>query len=490
MKVTQGETKDRQTTLHIEVDDDLLEQHLGRAYKRVAARVNVPGFRKGKAPRSVVERFVGKEYLLEEAIESLVPAAVGVAVKQEGLEASATPRVSVVEREPVVKIDATVPLPPQGTLGEYASIRFDDEVEKITDEQVEESVQRLVEANASWEEVDRAVKAGDLITFSVTGTVDGEIFMDQEDSEYLADADNPNPVPGFSAALAGIEPGGNKSFSIDVPADFAREALAGKKTEFTVSVAKIQEKNLPELSDELVKGLGEGITTVADLRSRIRENLEARADQALRETLEEKVVNELVERSTFELAPLMIEHEAEHILYDQQSALARYNISIEQYLARTGQSSEELVAGAKKTAESRVKRTLVMDLLAESEGLEPASDEVAEEIEAWRARSETGPNAGSHAHSAHLDGGSETDYDSEDTRKAVVSVLKRRKAVERALEIAKSKANGAMQTTKAKAVPAKAGQPGEEVDAQADSAGPEVVEDVAETTETVDTASK
>ena len=482
MKVTQGETQDRQTVLHIEVDDDLLEKHMARAYQRVAARVNVPGFRKGKAPRPVVERFVGKEHLLEEAIETLVPDAVGVAVEQEGLETSATPRVSIVEREPVLKIDATVPLPPRGTIGDYAGIRFDDEVEVVTDEQIEESVQRLVEANASWDDVDRAVKAGDLIIFNGTGMIDGETFMDRKESEYLADADNPNPVPGFSAALEGIEPGGVKSFSIDIPADFPRAPLAGKTAEFTISVTRVREKNLPELSDELVKGLGEEISTVADLRSRIRENLEARAEQALRESLEEKVVTELVERSTFEVAPLMIEHEAEHVLHDQQNALARYNISFEQYLAQTGGSSEELIAKAKETAESRVKRTLVMDLLAESEGLEPTDSEVDEEIEAWRYQADTTPNADPH-------GSSETDYDSDETRKAVVAVLKRRKAVERALEIAKSKTNGTKRasTKTANAEPAETESASEEIAAVA--ADPNVADDVVETTETADTVS-
>jgi trigger factor len=234
LKVTQGETKDRQTVLEIEVDDELLEQHVGRAYQRLSNRINVPGFRKGKAPRSVVERFVGREHLVEEALDTLVPAAVSGAVEQEGLEASATPTVSVKEREPVIKLEAIVPLSAEGTLGEYADIRFDDEAAEVTDEQVEESVERLVEARASWDDVERPVEAGDLITFTSNGSVDGETFMDQKDAEYLADADNPNPVPGFSGSLVGIENGGSKSFSIEIPPDFSREELAGKTARSSV----------------------------------------------------------------------------------------------------------------------------------------------------------------------------------------------------------------------------------------------------------------
>lgn len=442
--------------LHIEVDDQLLEEHMKRAHQRLASRVNVPGFRKGKAPRSVIERFVGREYLVEEAIESLVPAAVGDAVEQEGIKASATPRVNVTDKDPVVKIDATIPLAPEGKLGDYATIRFDDEAEPVNDEEVEESVQRLVEANASWDDVDRPVKAGDLITFSITGTVEGETFVEQKDSEYLADADNPNPVPGFSAELVGIEPGGSKEFSIEIPDDFARTELAGKTAEFSVSVASIREKNLPELSDELVKGLGEDISTVADLRSRIRENLEARSEQTLRESLEEKVMDELVERSTFEVSPIMLEHEAEHVLRDQQNALAQYNISFEQWAAQTGKTAEQMVEDARQTAENRVKRTLVMDLLAEAEGIEPTDEEVEAEIEAWKEQ---------HAGHDHEDDSPEAN------REAVVAVLKRRKAIDKAIEIAKTKSNGSKPaaekktTAKAKAAEdSKSGDPDTDVE--------------------------
>jgi FKBP-type peptidyl-prolyl cis-trans isomerase (trigger factor) len=219
----------------------------------------------------------------------------------------------------------------------------------------------------------------------------------------------------------------------------------------------------------LVKGLGEDISTVADLRSRIRENLEAREAQTLQESLEEKVVSELVERSTIEVAPLMIEHEAEHVLRDQQNALAQYNISLDQFLAQTGQSSEELVNNAKETAANRVKRTLVMDLLAESEGIEPTDTEIDEEIEAWRSRPQGGPNPDPH-------GPAETDYDSEDTRKAVVAVLKRRKAVERAIEIAKSKPIAAKPAAK-KRTKAKAKKTDETSAAEADQDADETADE-------------
>ena len=421
--------------LHIEVDEpDVVEQHMKRAHQKAASRFNIPGFRKGKAPRTVVERFVGREYLLEEALETLVPDVVNDVIKDEGIEASARPSVEIVEREPVVKLDATVPLPSEATLGDYKDIRFDDKAEEVTDEQVEESIQNLLNAQATWEDTDQASTDGDLVTITVRATVEGEDFVNQTDAEYLAASDNPNPVPGFSAEVIGMAPGGSKQFSLQIPEDFSRPELAGKSAEFEVSASAVKRKVLPELNDDLVKGLGEGLNTVADLRSRIRENLEARADQALRESLEEKVIDELVERTTFEVAPLLIEHEAEHILHDQQHALARYNISFEQYMRQTGRTGDELVAKAKQSAETRLKRTLVMDKLADAESIEPSDEEVSQEIELWKAQSQGND--------------SQVDYDSDDTRKSVVTVLRRRKAMERAIEIARSTSNGAAKSSK------------------------------------------
>lgn len=433
MKVTRGEIEDRQIVLHIEADEELVERHLRRAHQKVARRVNIPGFRKGKAPRSVVERFVGREYLLDEALETLAPEVVNQAVESEGLEVSATPKVSIAERDPTVIIDATVPLQPEATLGDYTTIHFDDEAEKVDEAKVEESLQQLREAQADWKPVDRTVEPGDLVTVTAKGSADGSQFVNMESVDYLADADNPNPLPGFSAALVGVEPGGTKSFTLEAPEDFSKHEIAGKRAEFEVSVTNIRSKVLPELTDDLVKGLGEDLNTIADLRSRIRENLEARASQALRESLEEKVLEELVERTEFDVPPLLLEHEAEHILYDQQSTLRRYNIDFQQYMQRTGRTGEEMLAEARDTAEKRLKRTLVLDRLADAESIEPTGDEINEELEQFRAQRE----------SAGESAGEVNEVNDEEARAAVVRVLKRRKSVDRAIELATAAPSGA-----------------------------------------------
>ena len=151
MKFTRDEGEDRQAILHIEVEEDRVEKHLQRAHQKVSARINIPGFRKGKAPRNIVEQFVGRDYLLDEAMESLVPEAVGVAIEESDIPSTHTPpQVTIVERDPIVKIDATVALPPVAKLGDYSKLKYDDKLDVVTKYQIEEQITQIQESQATW----------------------------------------------------------------------------------------------------------------------------------------------------------------------------------------------------------------------------------------------------------------------------------------------------------------------------------------------------
>ena len=237
MKVTRDDSENGQAVLHIEVEEDRVERHLQRAHQKVSARVNIPGFRRGKAPRRIVERFVGRDYLFEEAMETLVPEAVDVAVEESDIQGTHTPpRVDVVERAPVVKIEATVALPPKATLGDYRELVFGDQFEKVTDEQVEEQVEQVRESQATWEPVSRASRMGDLLTISARGLVDGEEFSNIKDGVYLVESGSKIPVLGFAEQLKGLKEGDSREFELPVPGDYPDEKSAGKTDQFTVDV--------------------------------------------------------------------------------------------------------------------------------------------------------------------------------------------------------------------------------------------------------------
>ena len=442
MKVTRDDVEDRQAILHIEVEEDRVEKHLQRAHQKVSARINIPGFRKGKAPRRIVEQFVGSGYLLDEAMETLVPEAVGVAVEESDIESTHTPpRVSITERDPIVKIDATVALPPVATLGDYKKLKFDDELEVVADEQIEEQLTQIRESQATWNPVKRAAKLGDMLTITSKGLVEGKEFANVEGGEFLAEAGSMNPVPGFAEQLKGMKEGDSKEFDIEIPADYPNEEFAGKTANFTVDVADVKKKELPKLTDALAASLGEDFKTVAELRTQIIDNLEVQAKDGLRRSLEEKIIGALVDGAEFEVSPMIIEHDAEHVLEDQQRQLAQYNIDFEQYMQGIGKSTEEIFAEAKDSAELRLKRMLVVDTLAEDSGASVSDEEVAAEIALMQ---ETPQYANEN-------------MDTDEARDAVQRILRRRTAIDQVIELThkpKATSTKAKKSTTTKKAPA------------------------------------
>ena len=228
-----------------------------------------------------------------------------------------------------------------------------------------------------------------------------------------------NPVPGFSEQLEGMKADDSKEFDIEIPADYPNEEFAGKTANFNVEVAEVKKKELPKLTDALAASLGEDFKTVAELRARISDNLEAQAKDGLRRSLEEKIVDALVEAAEFEVSPMIIEHEAEHVLEDQQRQLAQYNIDFEQYIQGIGKSSEEIVSEAKDSAELRLKRMLVIDTLAEESDSSVSDEEVAAEI----AMMQDTPQYANE------------NLDTDEARDAVQRILRRRTAIDQVIEI-------------------------------------------------------
>ncbi len=420
MKVTRGDTVARQTVLHIEVEPERVDKHLHRAYQRLVQTTRVPGFRPGKAPRTVFERHVGKDRLLEEALESLVPEAVTEALKSESLTPAATPRVSVVEKQPVVKLDATIALEPQVTLGDYRSIKIVRDETAVSDKDVDDSIERVRDAQATWAPVERELKLGDLATITAAGHADGKQVLNAQSTEFLAAEGIAYPVKGFAEAIAGMKVGETREFPLTFPEDHSQKALAGKQGQFTATLHGLKEKVLPAVDDELAKSVGEGFQTLAELRNRIRGNLVAQARENTRLSVERQLLDSLVAGAAFEVPPMMVEHETDHIIYDTQQELARYKLPLEQYIQRSGKSAEEYVNDTRATAEDRLKRSLVIEKLAEAEGIVVTDDEVSAEIATIRSGGRVSPEQ----------------LDSAEAKDSVRRTLRRRAALNRAFELA------------------------------------------------------
>lgn len=444
MKVIQDAIVDRQAVLHIDVEPDELEEHLAKAYRRLVGRVAIPGFRKGKAPRSIFERQYGRGRLVEEALESLVPATVNKAIEGRGLEMASTPHVSVVEREPLPKLKATVPLKPVVELGDYRGLRFDDKPELVGDDRVESVINRVRDNHATFEPVDRPTAMEDMAVLgAVECKVDGRLVLGGKDAEYVLKADSAYPAEGFAQQLVGMRANESKSFTLKLPDNFRDTAAAGKQGEFAVTVSEIKQKNLPALDDEFAKSLGEGVQTLEKLRAKVRTELEKQASEAHRNLVEGKAIDALVERTKFEIPPLLIDHETEHLLVDQQEALARYKISFQDYMQSAGKTGEQLVSETRGSADTRVKRSLVLQELIKAENISVDDEEINAELERLRAGARTPQEA--------------TSLDTDTARENVRSMLMRRRALERLADTVLADSAKETTTAAAEAAPATQG---------------------------------
>ena len=379
MKITQEEMVERQTVLHVELEDEDLEPYLQRGYQRVAQRAAIPGFRKGKAPRTVVERFLGPGGLVQESLGDAVPALADQAVSARDLDPAVPPSVDVLDMEPV-KFTVTVAAEPGIDLGEYRSIRLEESEREIEVEDVEKALEDLRRDSASWEPVERPVKSGDMVTIDVTGTVEGRVILNEKDTVYMAEDGSNIPFAGFSENLVEAAAGVPREFSIPIPEDYADTSLAGKSCDFKVTVNEIKEQKLPDLDDEFAKGVGDGYETMAQLRESVESNMKERTEAAQRSSYRQRAVDALVEAATVEVAPLHVDHEVNHAMYDRARFVQNLNMPYEDYLRYMGKSEQEDREEMRETAVRRLAQSFVVRELAERESIEVGDDEIDDKL--------------------------------------------------------------------------------------------------------------
>ena len=434
MKVSQAELFQSQVVLNIEVEPPELEEHLNRVYQRVVQRANIPGFRKGKAPRSVVERFVGRDALMEDALETLLPQMTSQAIEEQELDVVATPRVKVLQEDPLT-IEATVAVRPDVTLGDYYDIRLEQEPVEVSADEVDNRLSLFQRESGTWEPVERPVEMGDMITIDVKGDVDGEPEVEEAGVDYVLVEDSPNPLPGFPEALVGADVGESREFFLPFPDDYFDSERVGKECQFSVVVVEVKERKLPELDDDFARSMGMETTSMDELREKIEEEMLNQNRQAADHRFEDLAIRALVDISEVELPPLLVESEVDHMLSDQAEAMRRQQVSMEEYLRTVGKSVEELQEEARPQAEERLLRSLTLQAFRENEGLEVTSDDIEEELGKIVVDSVSGENP------------LRSVLDSEEGRRYVENMLINRKTLERLVQIAKGEAVEAATST-------------------------------------------
>ena len=368
------------TELTIEVDTEKVAETIEEVYKEFSKYTSVPGFRKGKTPRNILERYVKPESVRREAIEHLVPPAYMEAIKEKDIHPYADPNVDVVQFEedkPFI-FKAVVPLPPVVELGEYKGIEVERPAVKVTKEDVENQLKYLQESRATSTKVeDRGVKKGDVVIADIASAVQGEDKGEPRRSLVEVGSN----VADFDDNIIGLKPGERKNFTVEYPKDFSDENLAGKKVDFDLSVEAIRERHLPELNDEFAKAVDSSYESLAAMKEDIKKRLtEARETEADNEA-ENKIVDEIIARSKVCIPDILVEHEMGHDIEDIQARLSRQGATIEQYLQQAGKTQEEFLAELREIAAKRVRTGLALAEISDAEKLDVTDEDLNAEID-------------------------------------------------------------------------------------------------------------
>jgi trigger factor len=388
MQVTVTPAPRSAMTVRVELPSERLDGAIAEAVRHLSQRTRIHGFRPGKAPRAVVERVVGSEAVLEEAMDHLVQRAYRDALVEHRILplAQADVRVEQGEEGKPVIFTATVPVRPDVKLGDYRNFNFKPEIETIDQPKVDKVVEELRDQNATLAPVeDRGAKNGDYAVIGYTGTRDGVAFEGGSTERMPLIIGEERLIPGFEAHLLGLRPGETVGFDIAFPDDYPEATLAGATAHFDVELKELREKILPAEDNEFARSLG-SFEDRAALRTEIKARLERNAIDRARHDFADKIIEYATANATLELPDILVDQEIE-IMHDElRGSLARQGIDEASYLKVTGKSEADLHTDFRPRAEKRVKVLLVLSKVAEDEGVDVSDRDVEAEIRQARQR--------------------------------------------------------------------------------------------------------
>ncbi|MFC1955209.1 trigger factor [Chloroflexota bacterium] len=381
MKVTRGKTENCQMFLKVEMEPEEVEKSLEASFHRLAQKVKIPGFRKGKMPRVVLERHIGKESLLEDALNQLVPEAYKKALNEQEIEAIGSPNIEILQTDPTIIFEAVVPLPPKIELGDYHQIRLTPDPVEATEDNVHAVIEGLRHQHSIWEPIERPLDFGDLIVLNIESDTEGQLFINQHGVQYQVVRGSSSPAPGFAEQLVGMGKGENKEFKLKLPEDYPKTEFAGKEASFKVDVVEIKEEKLPELSDEFAKQVSPDFETSESLREQVANNLKARAEEKVKIDFENRVIEEVAGLSQTEFPPILVEMEIDRLLNEQAKRLRMDEEGLQEYLKSVNKTKEELREELRPMAAKRTIHSLVLGKVAEEEKVEIGDSEIEAEIQ-------------------------------------------------------------------------------------------------------------
>jgi trigger factor len=383
--------EDSQATVKLEIAEDRFEEGLQYSYKKVVREVNLPGFRKGKAPRQLVEAQFGRENLYEDALEYVLPLAFAEAITELKLEPIARPDYDFDDIEPgkPVIITVTVAVRPEVVLGPTEGIQVEIPSFAVEEQQVEALLADMRGRYAeSYEKVDEPAEDGDSLLINFTGYIDDTPFSGGDATDYPLVLGSNSFIPGFEAQLVGAKTGEEVEVKVAFPEEYHAEDLKGKDAVFKVTVNKIQGRKLRDLDDEFAQEISE-YESLEELKQNIRKDLEATGAKNRENAIQDQVFNKLLETSELVIAPPVIEEEADQMLEQFDHRLHHQGFSLERYLGMVGNTLEQFREEMKTEAERNVKKHFILEKTAEEKGIQVTDEELENKINELAQQSES-----------------------------------------------------------------------------------------------------
>jgi len=425
VKVTKEKIEDCQVFLTIEMEPAEVEESLEQSYHHLVRKTNIPGFRKGRAPRAILEHYIGKETLLENALNDLIPQAYEKAIKEQEIEAIAHPNIEIAQTDPLI-FKATVPLKPTIQLGDYHHIQVTPQPVELTEDDVSTVIEQLRHQHATWEPVERPVDFNDLVVLDIESNIEDKPFINQKGAQYQVLQGFSLPVPGFADQLPGMKTGEDKEFKLQFPLDYSGSELAGKEVLFRVRVTEIKQERLSELNDEFAGQINPDFKTLDLLREQVSADLKLKAEEKANVDFEEQIIEAVVDLAQLEFPPVLVEMEINQLLDKQLRYLQRGGNTLEEYLSSKNKTEAELREDLHPLATKRVTQSLVLSKIAEEEKFEASDSEIDDEIEKL--------TKGNDENKAEI----QKFLNTSQSRGSIEQLLITRRTIQRLLEIAKA----------------------------------------------------
>ena len=413
--------KNKQVDIEITIDDFVVNKHLKTAATKISQSVNIPGFRKGKAPYSLIESQYGKDYILENSLDPIIQEVIPPVLDEQKLEYPCAPKVDILEREPKLKINLMVPLMPEVEVGDYKSIKTKVSKERITKKKIVETINRILESRSTWESSESKLDFPGFAKINLTASYEGKEIMNEHEFDFYA-AENSNLIaPGVAENIKGISKNEKKKFTLTLPLDWKEEDLQGKNVKFEVECLDIQEKVTPKLSDEFLKEINPEIKGIKDFQDQIKKEITAENDYKYNLDLETQIIDDLIKLSKFQISEIQIQRSADLIIEDRMRSISQYRMEFDDYLKAINKSREEFYQESLESSEKELQKLLIIEEVIKLENINANKKDIDDEIKIIKEQYKDQNLA-----------------DDESLKKIVENNIKRRKSVEHLINVAKS----------------------------------------------------